>query len=199
MDNKAAEKRVKHILEAQDQATRIINQKAGKPPLPQYSIRDQVWLEGTHLKLLHQTTKLAPKQYGPFQIMKQVNLVTYQLSLPVTWQIHLVFHASLLSPYHKTKAHRPNYSRPPPDLIDGEEFFEVEQIRNHQHHRQSRMLQYLIKWKGSPESDNTWEPADLVLTPDLLKEYHKNQPLLGIKANQLTLQYPYCLPWPPQN
>ena len=199
MDNKAAEKWVKCMLEAWDQATRIINQKAGKAPLPQYSVGDQVWLEGTHLKLPHQTTKLAPKQYGPFQIVKQVNPVTYQLSLPVTWQIHPVFHASLLSPYHKTKAHGPNYSRPPPDLIDREEFFEVEQIWDHWCHGWSRMLQYLIKWKGSLESDNTWEPADLVLTPDLLKEYHKHQPLSGIKANQLTLQHSHCLLWPPQN
>ena len=199
MDNEAAEKWVECMIEAWDQAIKIINQKAGKPPLPQYSIGDQVWLEGTHLKLPHQTIKLAPKWYGPFQIVKQINLVTYQLSLPITWQIHPVFHASLLSPYHKTKAHRPNYSRPPPDLINGEDFFEVEQIQDHWHHGQLRTLQYLIKWKGNPESDNTWEPADLVLAPDLLKEYHKHWPLLGIKANQLTLQYSHHLPWPPQN
>ena len=62
------------------------------------------------------------------------------------------------------------------------------------------MLQYLIKWKGCPESDNTWEPADLVLTPDLLREYHKHKPLSGIKANQTTLQYLQCLLWiPPSN
>ena len=97
-------------------------------PPAQFAIGDQVWLEGTHLKLLHQSTKLAPKRYRPFTIMKQVNLVTYQLMLPTTWQIHPVFHVSLLSPFQKTNAHRPNYSRPPPDLIGGEEFYEVEQI-----------------------------------------------------------------------
>ena len=118
---------------------------------------------------------------------------------PTTWQIHPVFHASLLSPYQETNAHRPNYSRPPPDLIGGEEFYEVEQIWDHQHHGWSRALQYLIKWKGSPESDNTWEPADLVLTPDLLKEYHKHRPLSGIKANWITLQYPQHPSWIPPN
>ena len=61
MDNEAAEKQVRCMLEAWDQAIRIINQKAGKPPSPQYSVGDQVWLKGTHLKLPHQTTKLAPK------------------------------------------------------------------------------------------------------------------------------------------
>ena len=194
-DNKAAEKQVKQMMQARDQATRIINQKAGEAPSPQFTIGDQVWLEGSHLKLPHQSTKLAPKRYRPFTIMKQINPVTYQLILPTTWQIHPMFHASLLSPYVETDAHRPNYSRPPPDLIGGEEFYEVEQIRDHRCHGRSRMLQYLIKWKGSPESDNTWEPADQVLAPDLLREYHKHRPLSGIKANQLTIQSPQRPPW----
>ena len=119
------------MIKAQDQAIRTINQKAGETPSPQFCIGDQVWLEGTHLKLPYQSTKLAPKRYGPFTITKQINLVTYQLTLPTTWQIHPVFHASLLSPYRETNAHRLNYSRPPPDLIGGEEFYKVEQIRDH--------------------------------------------------------------------
>ena len=198
-DNEAVEKWVKWMMEAQHQAIRTINQKAGKIPSAQFTIGDQVWLEGTHLKLPHQTTKLAPKRYGPFKITKQVNPVTYQLTLPTTWQIHPVFHASLLSPYQETNAHRLNHSRLPPDLIGGEEFYEVEQIRDHWCHGQSRTLQYLIKWKGSPESNNTWEPADMVIAPDLLKEYHKHRLLSGIKANQLSLQYPQHPSWIPQN
>ena len=199
MDNEAVEKQVKWMMEAWDWVIKTINQKAGKIPSAQFAIRDQVWLEGTYLKLPHQATKLAPKRYRPFMITKQINPVTYQLTLPTTWQIHPVFHVSLLSPYRETDAHGLNYSRPPPDLISGEEFYEVEQIRDHQCHGWSRTLQYLIKWKGSPESDNTWEPADLVITPDLLKEYHKHRPLSGIKANQLSLQYSPHPPWIPQN
>ena len=194
-DNKAAEKRVKQMMQARDQATKIINQKAGEAPSPQFTVGDQVWLEGSHLKLPHQSTKLAPKRYGPFMITKQINPVTYQLILPATWQIHPMFHASLLSPYVETDAHGPNYSRPPPDLIGGEEFYEVEQICDHRHHGRSRTLQYLIKWKGSPESDNTWEPADQVLAPDLLREYHKHRLLPGIKVNQLTIQHLQRPPW----
>ena len=186
---------MKRTMQARDQATKIINQKAGEVPSPQFTVGDQVWLEGSHLKLPHQSTKLAPKRYGPFTITKQINPVTYQLILPMTWQIHPVFHASLLSPYIETDAHGPNYSRPPPDLIRGEEFYEVEQICGHRHHRRSRTLQYLIKWKGSPESNNTWEPADQVLTPDLLKKYHKHRLLSGIKANQLVIQNPQHPPW----
>jgi Chromo (CHRromatin Organisation MOdifier) domain len=74
-------------------------------------------------------------------------------------------------PYIKTKEHRPNYMRPPPDMIKGEEQYEVEVIQAHQYHRCK--LQYLIKWKGYPVSDNTWEPADNLQAPLLVKEYHE--------------------------
>jgi hypothetical protein len=121
--------------------------------------------------------------------------VAYQLDRPGAWQIHPVFHVLLLSPYTETKAHGPNYSRPPPDLIGGEEFFKVEQIKSHRRHGRARTLQYLIKWKGSPESNNTWEPADLVLAPDLLWAYHKNHLLEMIKARPIREGASTTSPW----
>src|SRR5713226_9155010 len=39
------------------------------------------------------------------------------------------------------------------------------------------MLQYFVKWKGYPESDNTWEPVQNIHAPDLLKRYHQHYPL----------------------
>src|SRR5258708_9185745 len=121
----------------------------------------QVWLEGTHLHLPYQATKLAPKRYGPFEITKEISPVAYQLCLPIGWNIHNIFHALLLSPYCEMTAHGPNYSRPPPDLIEGEEEYEVEKVINHRHFGRSRTLHYLIKWTGYPEIDNTCEPAVL--------------------------------------
>ena len=93
-----------------------------------------------------------------------------------------MFHASLLSPYHETTAHGPNFSRPPPDLIDGEEEYKVEYVVNHRRHGKARRLQYLIKWKGYPESDNTWEPLDQVHAPELIREYHRCFPLEDKRA-----------------
>src|SRR6266436_7320116 len=142
------------------------------PPPSQYKPGQQVWLDTTHLKLPHQKAKLTPKCLGPFKITKEISLVVYQLALPVSWRIHDVFHASLLSPYHETNAHGPNFTRPPPDLIEGEEEYEVERIVAHRRFGRSKRPQYLIKWKGYPESDNSWEPADQVHAPDLLKRYH---------------------------
>jgi len=96
-----------------------------------FRIDDQVWLESKHLNLPHQSKKLAPKHVGPFRITWVVSPVAFQLELPLSWRIHNVFHASLLMPYQETPTHGPNFSKPPPNLIEGEKEFEVEAIINH--------------------------------------------------------------------
>ncbi|EIW51218.1 uncharacterized protein TRAVEDRAFT_100017, partial [Trametes versicolor FP-101664 SS1] len=50
------------------------------------------------------------------------------LKLPITWKIHPVFHASFLTLYHENNTHGPNYTRPPPDVIDEQDEYEVEAI-----------------------------------------------------------------------
>src|SRR5579863_10129879 len=151
-------------------------------PEMQWKVGQKVWLEARNLPLPHGTIKLALKRYEPFQITQVISPVAYQLQLPHQWNIYPVFHASLLTPYVETDSHGPNYSRPPPDLISGEVEYEVEQIRSHRHHGRRKQLQYLLKWKGYPESDNTWETADQVHTPDLIKAYHRRHQLEHIKA-----------------
>src|SRR6266436_3597460 len=149
---------------------KVANQKG--PPPAQFHLQQQVWLDATHLKLPHQKAKLTPKRLGPFKIIQEISPVAYRLALPANWRIHDVFHASLLNPYHKTEAHGPNFTCPPPDLVEGEEEFEVERIVAHRTFGRSKSLQYLIKWKGYPKSNNSWEPADQVHAPNLLKHYH---------------------------
>jgi hypothetical protein len=183
-NTQSANDRIKTIMEKCTITIDAINRTTRKSVVipSQYKEGAQVWLEAINLKIKHQKTKLAPKRYGLFMVKREISSVAYQLWLPVSWGIHDVFHASLLSPYLKTDAHGPNFLRPPPDLVDGKEEYEVEHIISHQWHGRSKQLQYLVKWVGYPHYDNIWELATQVHTPILVKNYHHKNPLLAIKA-----------------
>ena len=75
--------------------------------------------------------KLKPKREGLFLITKVISPWAYKLQLPEQWKIFPIFHTCLLSSYKATEAHSPSYSEPPPDIIEGEEEYEIEAIVGH--------------------------------------------------------------------
>jgi hypothetical protein len=101
--------------------------------------------------------------------------MAFQLRLLLTWKIHDVFHASLLSSYKETVEHGPNYSNFPGDLISGEEEFELDRILSHCGARGRR--QYLVSWKGYSTAENTWEPEEnLKHAQTILRAYKLRHP-----------------------
>ena len=140
-------------------------------------VGDRVWLEGKNLAVTGHR-KLSPKRYGPFTITEWIGTVTYRLDLPTTMKIHNVFHIDLLMPYKETEAYGQPFTRPPP-VIEGEEEYEVEAILDARRHRRGRKLQYLVHWKGYPNSDNSWVDHGDLNAPELLKEYYSTSAMAG--------------------
>ncbi len=139
----------------------------------------KVWLEATHLKTTHPMAKLSPRRYRPFEITKKLSHMVYQLSIPQQWKIHDVFHTALLTPYKETEEHGPNYHKPPPDVIEGELEWEVEQITGARCFGQSRQLQYQVRWVGYSDAHDTWETADDIHAPQLTADFWKGNQVLA--------------------
>src|SRR6201999_4327024 len=158
-------------------------------PTPRSQKGDKVWLEARNLKLPHGTPKLLPRRYGPFKISEIVNPIAYRVALPPRWNIHPVFHASLLTPVHETPMNGPLYLQPPPDIIDGEPEYEVKRILDEQFTGRNKRHEYLVLWKGYPLSDTSWELALGVHAPDLVKEF-KQMPKKKIKGQMVLITTP---------
>ncbi|QRW23069.1 Retrotransposable element Tf2 protein [Rhizoctonia solani] len=130
-----------------------------KGVIPEYSVGKKVWLDGKNVELRTNSNKLDPKQLGPFKVTEKISSHAYCLKLPETLKIHDVFYVGLLSKAHESPS-QPFPNQPPPETIEGEEEYEVEQIINSK--RQQGKWFYLIKWKGYRPKDNSWEPKELL-------------------------------------
>jgi deoxyuridine 5'-triphosphate nucleotidohydrolase len=158
-----------------------------KLPTPNYKEGELVMLNAKNIRTKRPSKKLAPKLYGPFKILKRIGSHAYQLQLQQRWRIHDVFHVSLLEPYRANSlAGRPQ-ERPEPEEIEGQSEWEVETILQSEIRKTSRKVKgrnktfrslfYLVKWKGYPNDECTWEPgAHLEDALEEVDKFHQDNP-----------------------
>jgi len=117
--------------------------------------------------------KLTDRFIGPFPIVEMVSPGAYRLKLPAKYnRIHPVIPVSSLALYRPTVEDEfPGRvpPRPGPVIVDGEEEFVVEKILETREWR--RKTQYLVKWKGYPRNEATWEPASNVENTEALEAF----------------------------
>ena len=113
-----------------------------------HEVGQSVWLATKNLPLKLGTRKLASIWAGPFKILSVVGPVAYKLELPVDWRIHNVFHVSQL------KAVVGNVQREQELLVDAGTEYEVERVLDSRVVRGNK--QFLVKWKGYEDYDNSW-------------------------------------------
>jgi hypothetical protein len=151
----AAQDRLKELIKTRQDAQKALQRRIKPLNIPRTFVSgDKVWLDARNLKIKTPSRKLSPRRYGPYPVLEQISPVTYRIKLPPSLRVKNVFHVDLLIPFHETKEHGANYPQPSPELIDGEEEFEVEEITGKRTFR--RKKQYLVKWLGYPVSDNSW-------------------------------------------
>ena len=118
---------------------------------------------------------MGPRRIGPFKMLRQINEVAYKVELPPKSRVHPVFHVSQL---RKFLGEAPAPLDPVLSANPGEAKFEVEAILDTRLSCKKR--QFLIKWKGYPIKDASWEPElNLNGCPELLADFHSRHPNLA--------------------
>ena len=155
-------------LAAQELARSIMAERNSKHFVP-FHEGEMVWLDSRNIPL-PTPAKFKQRQVRPFKVLKRHSRLAYELELPPGWRIHPVFNAALLSRARRTAAHGPSFAEPSPEIIDGEEEWEVDAILADK--KVGRRTMYLVSWKGYSDSDNEWvSAADLANAPDLVAAY----------------------------
>ena len=137
---------------------------------------DLVLLEATNLQTTQPKAKLALQRYGPFKVI-WASLTNCKLALPLQMRIHPVFYNLLLKLYVETSAHRPNFIRPPPEIVGGEErHYKIKKILQSRPTRNRKSTEHLVYWKGYSDTDRTWVPAkELSYAKELVQEFLSRQ------------------------
>ena len=135
---------------------------------PTFKKGDKVFLSRQNLKTKRPSKKLDNLRVGPFEILEEIGTVNYKLQLPPGMHIHPVFHKKLLEP-------APPDAELATDIELEDDEYEVEEIKDLRKFR--GQWKYLVKWRGWPESHNTWEPeGNLTNCKSLVQEYHQKFP-----------------------
>ncbi len=147
----------------------------------QFNVGDLVLLSTTNLRSTGpgRAAKLSPQRIGPFRITRVLSKLNYELDLPeIMNKKYNIFHVSLLTKYNENDinkyATRPSLlTRPPPEILDDEEVYEVQEILKHRGTGNKR--QYLVHWKGYELHESTWEPkSSFKRHQDIIKQYEKS-------------------------
>ena len=73
--------------------------------------------------------------------------------------MHPVFNEGLLQPWNPpTHEIQKRNERPPPEILEEAEEYEVEDILDERLNKRRKRKEWLVKWKGYPSEENTWEP-----------------------------------------
>jgi hypothetical protein len=172
------------LYRAADDMARFYDQNRGEAV--SYQVGDKVWLDGKDIKSDRPSKKLDDKRYGPFKIIKIIGPNAYKLQLPPSMKVHPVFNTVKLRPYvQDTISGRKPPPRPAPVIKGDKPRWEVEYIKDSRIFRGK--LQFLVKWRGFPQEESTWEPEDFLKhAKKAVQEFHAKHPSAPRKISALT-------------
>jgi len=139
---------------------------------------DKVYLLRRNIRTKRPNEKLDFKKVGPFRILRKLSALNYELELPKGTRIHPIFHVSLLEPAPSNAKIQTTLEVEP-----DEQEYEVEDILDKR--TNGKTEEYLVKWKGYDNSENTWEPIrNLDHCREKVRQYQRRNPESTKQGNQ---------------
>jgi hypothetical protein len=124
-----------------------------------------------NIKTNRPSDKLDVRKIGPYEILEQKGPVNYELALPDTMKLrNPTFHVSQLEKAQVDE----NTGRPILDEIiveDAEEEYEIETVLAVRQNHDTNNIEYLVKWKGYSELENSWEPEEHFSSREPIKKF----------------------------
>lgn len=160
-----------------------------KKRLPlELKVGDKVWVSNRHMKSTRPSKKLDWKFLGPGVVKECIGTppTAYRIDLPALGQVHPVFHPSLLEPY-ALRGDDPHPQGPIEDTLRqfGDDVYDIDYIVDRRQAADGKW-EYLIKWSGYEEEENSWEPSASI-SGNALKEYWRK---FNVKPRRFTTSIP---------
>ena len=157
---------------SQQEQEEMVNQM--RQQITAFKMRDKIWLDLRNVHTTQPSKKLDDK-HAKYTVTEMIG--SHSFCLNTLSGIHNVFHSDKL---HLTASdpflsQQTDDSHPPPEIINGEEKYEIEKILEHCTRRRGRrnLREYLMKWSGYVRL--TWEPVTLLKNTAVLTLYEDEQ------------------------
>jgi transposase InsO family protein len=171
---KTHEEMLERIKKAQQQSISHVNKK--RKTAPQLKRGDKVYLLTKNLRTTRPSKGLDHVKVGPFLIRKKNGPVNYTLDLPEDAKIHPRFHVNKLEPADpETPLQKTfHYETEEENEFEVEDLLDYREIGRQDFQSNCFIQEWLVKWKGYPHSENTWEPeSNLQNCQQILKKARK--------------------------
>ena len=149
---------------------------------PSYAVGDLVLLssDGIHWpSLINSPSESVPNYFGPLEVTaidSNRDNLTLKFPYKLAPRFLPTFHVSVVKPYvsrlTKFPSWRDTYERPLPIVdIDGTELFEVDRVLGKRVLKKSKKVEYLLGFKGYPDSHNQWYPFNPASRDEWINEW----------------------------
>jgi hypothetical protein len=167
-----------NIHNAQQRMAKWYNAKVKDQP--SFKVGDMVMIDARHFATKRPSKKLDHKKIGPVRITALIGKRAVRVELPPSMKQHNVFNVMTLEPYRTSKIPGRRQEPPPPEEIEGENFWVVESIAKSRTNGKSKKVEYLVFWQGYAPEEATWEPWENLegdeAVESLVKEFHRRYP-----------------------